>query len=77
MSREIESWKKRAATHCPVYNCENTYWMKIGKLIKEHSELLTSIKNKTELMFSNSKNDDDSVEKEQFLNQPLLDKKER
>ena len=67
MPREIRSQKKRAATHYPVYDCENKYWMKVGKLIKEHSELVTSIKNKTESIFSNLKNNDDSAEIGQFL----------
>jgi hypothetical protein len=77
MSREIECWEKQAATRCPVYDSENMYWMKVDKLIKEHSELVTSIKNKTESMFSNSNDDEDSTEIGQFLNQPSPDKKRK
>ena len=51
--------------------------MKVDKLIKEHSELVTSIKNKTESMFSNSNDDEDSTEIGQFLNQPSPDKKRK
>jgi len=62
MARSIEALEKRAMIRCPEYDENNIHWKKADELSEEHQLLVKSIGEKTEKMFSSSKEVEDIEE---------------
>jgi hypothetical protein len=76
VSRQVESAKARATTHCHKYDKNNLYWKIVDELIVKHDELVRSISKQTVALFSNSDKNDDCNEVSSFINQESSQKKE-
>jgi hypothetical protein len=77
LARQLESAEARATARCPNYMESNRWWKRVDELVKQHDELVKSIRDKTKCLFETTQDHEVEEEVSAFLNQKSPDKKRK